>query len=65
MQMEEELMEMVGKMETSVLSPLEDTIMQLKQAWEDPAGKVFIDRLEFHRAQIMEIREKVIEAAQK
>ena len=61
----EELMELVGKMETSVLSPLEDTIMQLRQAWEDPAGKTFIDRLEFHRAQIMEIREKVIEAAKK
>lgn len=65
MQNTEELMELIGKMDTSVLSPIEDTIMHLRQAWDDPAGKAFSDRLEIHRTRIKEIMEKIIEAAER
>ena len=55
----EEEMELAGKMDALIRSPLEDTILQLRQSWEDPAGKAFADRLERHSEQMILLKEQI------
>lgn len=55
----EEEVELAGKMDALVLTPMEDTILQLRQIWEDPAGKAFADRLEKHREQLVLLKEQI------